>query len=253
MYIKKLLKPTYRKMIELSISAKCYNSSNLSKIEQHKNKFKNKRCFIIGNGPSLRVEDLEKLDSEVTMASNSMYILFDKTNWRPSYYFCQDPVMLTKIIKNIRKIKCTKFIGSTGKFKHTDKNAAYYKIDSENYYNGDKPKFSDDVSNIVYDGFTVTYSMLQFAMYMGFEEIYLLGIDFNYIINDKNQIDKESYPDERMATNVGGNPDIEYNLSAYEEANRYANEHGVKIYNATRGGKLEVFDRVNFDELIYGK
>ena len=31
-----------------------------------------KRCFIIGNGPSLRVEDLEKIKDEYTFAANRM-------------------------------------------------------------------------------------------------------------------------------------------------------------------------------------
>ncbi len=39
-------------------------------------------------------------------------------------------------------------------------------------------------------------------------------------------------------------------LAAYTEAKRYADTHGIKIYNATRGGKLEVFERVDFDSLF---
>ncbi len=33
-------------------------------------------------------------------------------------------------------------------------------------------------------------------------------------------------------------------------AKNYADSHGIKILNATRGGKLEVFERVNFDEIV---
>ena len=36
----------------------------------------------------------------------------------------------------------------------------------------------------------------------------------------------------------------------YDEARRYADKNGIKIYNATRGGKLESFVRVNFDEVF---
>jgi hypothetical protein len=38
--------------------------------------------------------------------------------------------------------------------------------------------------------------------------------------------------------------------SAYEAAERYAKEHGIKIFNATRGGRLETFERVDFDDLF---
>ena len=40
------------------------------------------------------------------------------------------------------------------------------------------------------------------------------------------------------------------NLLAYQAAREYADRHGIKIYNATRGGKLEVFERVDFDSLF---
>ena len=40
---------------------------------------------------------------------------------------------------------------------------------------------------------------------------------------------------------------------AFIEARHYADEHGIKILNATRGGKLEVFEKVNFDSLFADK
>ncbi len=37
---------------------------------------------------------------------------------------------------------------------------------------------------------------------------------------------------------------------AYMSLREYAKEHGIRVLNATRGGKLEVFERVNFDKLM---
>ena len=37
---------------------------------------------------------------------------------------------------------------------------------------------------------------------------------------------------------------------AYISAKRYADEHDIKIYNTTRGGKLEVFERLEFDKVL---
>ena len=37
---------------------------------------------------------------------------------------------------------------------------------------------------------------------------------------------------------------------SYITAKKYADTHGIRILNATRGGELEVFDRVNLDEVI---
>ncbi len=44
--------------------------------------------------------------------------------------------------------------------------------------------------------------------------------------------------------------DVDMHLEGYKSAGNYADIHGIKIYNATRGGKLEVFERVNFDSLF---
>ena len=38
--------------------------------------------------------------------------------------------------------------------------------------------------------------------------------------------------------------------AAYKGAKIYAEKHGITILNATRGGRLEVFDRVDFDNLF---
>lgn len=54
----------------------------------YKGKFTGKRCFLIGNGPSLRAEDLTRLHEagEITFAFNRIYNIFDQTPWRPSFY-----------------------------------------------------------------------------------------------------------------------------------------------------------------------
>ena len=107
------------------------------------------------------------------------------------------------------------------------------------------PKFSENLSQKSYVGGTIVYTCIQLAVYMGFREIYLLGVDFtgagehgskyNHFYSEK-ELTSVSYTDQVKA--------------AYEKARKYADEHGIKIYNATRGGNLEIFERVNFDDLF---
>jgi hypothetical protein len=42
-------------------------------------------------------------------------------------------------------------------------------------------------------------------------------------------------------------------IEAYREAKKYADLHNIKIYNATRGGMLEVFERVDLDKVLLNK
>jgi hypothetical protein len=107
-------------------------------------------------------------------------------------------------------------------------------------------------------GFTVTYGAIQLAYYMGFSEVYLVGIDHNYSIslNEKGvpvmKDDVKDYFEGSKASNKGLNlPRIVESTMAYMTARKFADAHeGFTVYNATRGGKLEAFERVNLDEVL---
>ena len=71
---------------------KYYKCSELCKdISVFKDKHFGERCFVIGNGPSLRKEDLERLKNEYTFGSNDIFMSYDKVDWRASYYVVSDP------------------------------------------------------------------------------------------------------------------------------------------------------------------
>ncbi len=42
-------------------------------------------------------------------------------------------------------------------------------------------------------------------------------------------------------------------IYAFNVAKEYADQNGVKIYNATRGGMLESFERIDLDSLFSNK
>lgn len=42
-------------------------------------------------------------------------------------------------------------------------------------------------------------------------------------------------------------------IEGFKVAKKYADEHGINIYNATRGGMLEVFPRVNLEDVVGDK
>ena len=119
----------------------------------------------------------------------------------------------------------------------------------ERYYPG-YPTFATDITQGIYGGRTVTYSMLQVAAYMGFKNIYLLGVDFSWGEDKKGT---HFYNDEDESTELRVKEATKYKDEiehAYVSAKRYADNNNIRIVNATRGGKLEVFERVNFDELF---
>ena len=238
---------------------------NQDKIKSFQNIHNGDKCFIIGNGPSLCVKDLNKIYQSglVSLACNLIFKCYDITQWRPKYYFFTDGVKNKKTFTDNNLLKyvsenCeyifSRSNGDLAKYNSEIDNLILFKYmfsDSEDVYD-----FSSDCSQKIVIGHTVTYAMLQMAVYMGFKTIYLLGIDHNFSREQKEDgtiIKKENIKDHSSILgnySIWGVPDIMNVTKAYISAKRYADEHDIKIYNTTRGGKLEVFERLEFDKVL---
>lgn len=224
------------------------------KIKKLKNKYKDQRCFIICTGPSLTTQDLELLHNEYTFAMNSIVLLYDKTTFRPSFYGCIDEgvwIKLRDLIKKYDSSNILTFI-SNRQTKHDQLRKHWYEIPvNVAYHTYDRwfknkfwCKISDDAYKGVYDLYSVTHFLIQIAIYMGFKEIYLLGADCNFPQNAPVHFVDYGVEDKSLNTAQ------ERNICGYKKVKEYCDNHNIKIYNATRGGALEIFDRVNLDDII---
>ena len=244
------------------------------KIRKFKNIHKDEKCFLIGNGPSLTIEDLNKLVNQKTFACNSIYRLFEHTKWRPTYYVTHDELQEFEIVKTREDWK--KLICDQVKtvFTSVQTRAFYYrdewKINNIYYYRRiplikDMFPFSDDPSKCIYTSGTVAYAMLQLAVYMGFTKIYMLGFDTTYAVEKKldgslvynNVANHNSLMEEDdncflmdPLKNNGLYSAVDSMILGYQAARKYADEHNIDIINVTRGGKLNVFERQNYDDVI---
>ena len=226
-----------------------------AEIEQYRDIHKGESCFIIGHGPSLRVSDLDVLEANniITFSMNLTYKLFDKTEWRPDYYVVLDKRVLNrhsyfKWEENTKR-KC--FIADMSeefwRQNQSEKNVKYHSIRN---MNSRGEKFSDDISRRVYFGATVAYDCLQIAVYMGFRKIYLLGMD---LVPYKPSSKSAAYYSNFFETDSRDKkPQMWVNkiLRGYSAAKEYAVNNHIQIYNATRGGYLDIFERVDFDKLF---
>ena len=244
---------------ELCISYIYYKKDDKDRIKAFKNRYKGKRCFIVGNGPSLSEMDLDLLKDEYTFATNRIYNIFEKTDWRPNFYVCVDPIQLKENIEDIKKMSNTvKFISCRANL--TDENC--YKINDKRYYvinpyTDYKVEFSREADRYITTHSTVSYVAMQLAVYMGFDAIVLLGFDHNFkvmtdkknriIVNDKvekNHFAAQKESDQNIVFDANGaNRD-------YEAFKNVASVSNIKIINATRGGCLEIFQRENLEEVL---
>lgn len=220
---------------------------------EFKNCHKNDRIFIIASGPSVREEDILKLKNEITIGVNQTIALNKKVGWKPTYYCVSDPLALEWYMSDILEAKLENvFCGL--QLKKYEKQINFLPIYYDSYLRGyylaryhrkvkKYMRFCADVykTGVYAGGRSVSNDALQLAVYMGAKEIYLYGHDCDY--SGRAHFDD----DEVIKDDTGMEECL---LAFYEVAKKYCDEHRIHVYNATRGGKLEVFERVDLDSIL---
>jgi hypothetical protein len=221
-----------------------------------------KRCFIIGNGPSLRQMDLTLLRDEVTFGLNRIYLAFPELGFTTTYLVSVNELVLEQCQQEMRALALPKFItwrarrwfqggssdGSRGKsptlFLDTD-------------YTGPED-FAARLDGRIFEGFTVTYVALQLAFLMGFQEAVLIGVDHNFQTKgpaNATVVSSGADPNHFSPQYFGQGfrwqlPDLEGSERAYRLARRAYENDGRRVLDATVGGKLTVFPRVDYTGLF---
>ena len=233
-------------------------TKNSKKVRKLKSSHKNERCFIIGNGPSLCCSDLELIKNEYSFAANRIFEIFCKTEWRPSAYLCMDSYVIKEHKEEIKRLEIKNTFFELEGRKYIKTQATYLNNFCPYYVNRYKRltvKFSDNPSHYIVAGETVTYTAIQLAVYMGFKEIYLLGVDHNYSkkMNSKGQLMIDSTVQDYFGNLQTRNyviQNYETSTNAYCTAKKYCEQHGIIIKNLTRGGLLEVFERDQLENIL---
>lgn len=270
-----------RKLIKKSesttTSQPLFDSNDIS---QFKNIHKGKRCFILASGPSINNQDLSVLANEYCI-SVSQFFLHPKINEIKPQYHCFAPqhapfddgtnkIIFDNYIKHCTfPNKC--FIG-TNLFEYS-----YYNFLKKNpEYNVDafylNYQYTEDINEHNYQNSdiwditkrpflvrTVIYEAIQVAYYMGFSEIYLLGVDHDYLKDVSRTADHHFYEEAKSFSDQEHLSLISkeewffiYHLrwKQYRLMKTYLNSNGVQIYNATPNSMLDVFPMVDFESVM---
>lgn len=241
----------YSKILKLFDNSKLLSQYYNKNLLNYKNIYSEKTCFIIGTGPSLLTSDLELLmkNNVICFSMNYIYKVFGDTLWRPQYYMAED----CRMLENYEGMKSVEYSGVECLFlaDTSDKYWTNNTIDArhEKYHlhldmsEFRIPKFSEEIEWRIYEGGTVTYSCIQMANYMGFNNIILLGVDSN---SKPNGSYEHFYKEEKL-TSIRFDDLVE---NGYKSAREYAEKHQKHIYNASRGGNMDIFERIEFDSLF---
>ena len=252
----------------------------LSANKQLKDIHKGKRCFILGSGPSIKNDDLQGLKGEIVFALNNFYVHKDfkeivkgdtakyyltaathppqtEEEWKDWFTDMEKNIPLhVNMIFGLSAYKGNIYhlFGKYGLFKSHKK----YWYFASRPFNDDKFDYKGtDITRSIFTAEAASVFALIVAIYMGFEEIYLVGMDHDYFLyeneSEMRMYKKALHQNNEFAKIFKDEFYIEEFNRQYKIFKKYRalDMHSAsKIYNASSGGILKVFPRVKLSEVL---
>jgi len=244
-----------------------------SRLAGLKNAFWGETIFILGNGPSLNNTPLELLENKYTFCVNRAYLLYERIDWKPTFYTANDWRVVPDNCAEINALTGSIFFFDNN-FKgimREDDDVYFYEHSAGDPKDLDERVFSSDMSKGVRGAGSVVGTAIQIAAHLGFKVINLLGCDLGYYVPDTvtQQGDdkfgngvkleltstKDDDPNHFDTRYFGKNrrwhdPNVKRMLSGHRQCLVGSQKLGISVRNATIGGELEVYDRIAFETAV---
>ncbi|MBP9040385.1 MAG: DUF115 domain-containing protein [Anaerolineaceae bacterium] len=226
---------------------------SIRKLELLHNSHAGERCVIIGNGPSLKNTDLQKLRNVFTFGMNRFYMAFPDLGFTTSTLVTVNSLVIEQCAADLQSLPIPTFISWRGrKFIQPAPNIHYL------YTSYILPGFNGNATGRLWESSTVTYVAMQLAYFMGFKQVILIGVDHSFTTKGTANTTVVSTGDDPNHFHPGyfGKgfrwqlPDLETSEIGYAMAKEAYQKDGREILDATVGGKLQIFPKVNFDSIL---
>jgi hypothetical protein len=236
-----------------------------------KNAHRGRRCFVIGNGPSLTTQNIDALAGEVTIVVNGFLNHPSIERFHPSYYCLADPCYfdgrasseefldrLTQRVTGSHLLVpysgASQILGERNVPAHRVSFIAFAGILASNGIR--RLDFTRPIPGVT----TCAELAMMLALYLGCSPIYLLGMDHDWLAH--RGLYTHFYPQKTLENHPVAHGDmgkypygvmIEATLKVwrgYEAIHSYSQKAGQRIINCTEGGFLDVFERDSFQTVM---
>ncbi|NER01932.1 MAG: hypothetical protein F6K17_04405 [Okeania sp. SIO3C4] len=226
------------------------------------------KIFVLGNGPSLKGFDFTKLNNAATIGMNAAYRHWEAIGWFPTYYCCMD-LVVTESHKN-----------------------SIYRLIQEQAKNGIKmfflreniletyPELVEYSSVFILERHRNSFSLLNlepittgsfstlFSVLLGYKNIYLLGIDCNYVefipqakSLEGTMLEVTENPDDNPNYFFAGyqqkgdrynipNPNPGLHFRSWVALQKHITTTSAKIFNCNPSSKLDIFPLVDLEDVL---
>lgn len=272
-----LLPPAFARLLMRSIHLKRKTThiprekAVLSRNAKFRNMYAGRRCFVIGNGPSLNNQDLGPLGNEITIVMNRFNRHPVLGRWQPTIFCMAEPgahLEITGLATFVEKVHPSAYFFRTDVKQIVDREKLL--PEEEVYYlRATGPQLHDwrirknalDLTRTVPGFFNTSLMAIFIAMYMGCSPIYLIGLDHDWLA--RRTLDAHFYSESDKNPALPGLPGssnwtqyhtlLEMAVSvwkSHEFLRDMASARGLMICDATAGGFLDVYPRVEYEKLF---
>lgn len=240
------------------------------RLKKFEDKYSGKRAFVVGNGPNLKFNDLRLLKDEYVFICNSFSFHKDYPFLKYPFYCISGGQYWawgynSPMLYNSQKVNKSSLYFYNVDFLPVNLKYHYFSKDKVYYFIWNSPSVSEgaeielDITKSLHLGGTVIMDlMLPIAFYMGFKDIYLIGVDTDmHLDTSPDWKDAHFYPLELPSP--AEKWELKYRAKGvkikelepiYSKFKKLFEKNNRMIYNAGYGGKLSVFERIDFESLF---
>lgn len=219
-----------------------------------RDRFRGHRAVLLGNGPSLRRTDWDRLRDEFVFGTNRIYLIAREGGVLPDVYVCINALILRQFGPEIEDLPCLKVIDW-----FAGRGAVSAGAGTAFLRKASGLRFCTDVLEHGWShGYTVTYAALQLAYFMGFSQVVLIGVDhrFHAAGAPMREVvakgpDRDHFTPDYFPAGIRWQlPNLDGSLAAYRLADAAYRADGRSILDATDGGALDVFPKESLDRAL---
>ena len=155
-----------------------HNSITILKL---RNAHKGKTAILLGNGPSVDVQDFPLFSDHIVFACNRFHLSSNLHKLEPQYLCCADEQMYEEFGDEFEKQNSTLLLNVRTKI--SGNKAIYFPV------NGNSPFLSHPLRGINRSGATLIFAC-QVAYYMGIRKFVLYGVDHSFNFKRNNSEDR---------------------------------------------------------------
>ncbi len=234
-----------------------WRRDSIARLAEWKDKCRGQRAIIIGNGPSLNRTDLSKLKNEFTFGLNRIFLMFSQLGFQTSCLVSVNDLVIEQSLQEIGALTMPKFLSWRSRRFFAPSSVTPF-LPTFLYTTYESPKFARDARGRMWEGATVTYVALQLAYHMGFQQVILIGVDHNFASKgeaNKTVVSQGDDPNHFSPGYFGKGfrwqlPDLDMSEVGYRMARAAYERAGREVLDATIGGKLTVFPKVDYNSIF---